>query len=330
VNPLTNTIYVANFLDKSVSVIDGTTNVVKATVKVGNSATNVRVDSATNLIYVNINSDNFVSLNSDNSTTPNNAEAVINGETNTLIKTIENISNGSLLSIDPVMNRIFVVGHLYGDQSNTLSEIDGKANIVTRTLNSRAYDTAINNPLMVGLVVDPTNNRLYIADVGYGGIYAHISVIDEKTSTVIAPIDGPIVVGDLAINPITNRLYAIGRHGGGVSVINANTGNYVTTINLDEPLESIAVNPNTNTIYVDSYSNSTLSEISGATNKVIARQNMIDRPGTLAVNPVTNTIYLANRDKNTVSVLREDSLPTFTPTYALGALTLTPHERGGS
>src|SRR5258708_5300904 len=70
VNPVTNTIYVANFFSDSISVINGATNTVTATINVGSNPNGVGVNPVTNTIYAVIQGDTTVS--------------VINGATNTV------------------------------------------------------------------------------------------------------------------------------------------------------------------------------------------------------------------------------------------------------
>jgi YVTN family beta-propeller protein len=62
VNSSTNRVYVANYGDNTVSVIDGSTNAVVATVGVGTSPIGVGVNSSTNRVYVANNGDNTVSV----------------------------------------------------------------------------------------------------------------------------------------------------------------------------------------------------------------------------------------------------------------------------
>ena len=51
-NPTTNRIYVCNYGDKTVSVLDGSTNTVLATVPVGDGPAGIAVNPATNRVYV--------------------------------------------------------------------------------------------------------------------------------------------------------------------------------------------------------------------------------------------------------------------------------------
>ena len=52
INPSTNIAYVANNVDNTVSVIDGKTNRVIATITVGKSPYAVSVNPSTNIVYV--------------------------------------------------------------------------------------------------------------------------------------------------------------------------------------------------------------------------------------------------------------------------------------
>src|SRR5437016_1433994 len=71
---MTNTIYVANAMDGTVSVINGRTNTVTATVDVGGVPVGVAADPKTSTVYVTNSLDGTVS--------------VINGRTNTVTATI--------------------------------------------------------------------------------------------------------------------------------------------------------------------------------------------------------------------------------------------------
>ena len=62
VNPSTNTVYVANAFGNSVSVINGSTNTITATVSVGTHPRGVAVNPSTNTIYVTNQGGNSVSV----------------------------------------------------------------------------------------------------------------------------------------------------------------------------------------------------------------------------------------------------------------------------
>jgi YVTN family beta-propeller protein len=114
------------------------------------------------------------------------------------------------------------------------------------------------------------------------------------TAVSVAGIGAPL----LAVNPVTNKIYALGfltdtiGPPGVVTVIDGAT-NATTTVNVGNQPLAVAVNPVTNQIYVaNSYSN-TVTVIDGATNATTT-VNVGNYPDALAVNPVTNQIYVGN------------------------------------
>ena len=62
VNPITNMIYVTNYADNTVSVINGTNNTVINTIPVGHTPYGIGVNKKTNMIYVANFDDNTVSV----------------------------------------------------------------------------------------------------------------------------------------------------------------------------------------------------------------------------------------------------------------------------
>jgi len=74
VNPVTNMVYVTNWDDNTVSVIDGKTNSIVRDIQVGVSPTHVTINPVTNMVYVTNRDDNTVS--------------VIDGKINTVVKTL--------------------------------------------------------------------------------------------------------------------------------------------------------------------------------------------------------------------------------------------------
>ncbi len=62
INPLINIDYVASFGNNTISVIDGKTNSVVNTIKVGNDPDAVSVDPQTNIAYVSTFKDNTISV----------------------------------------------------------------------------------------------------------------------------------------------------------------------------------------------------------------------------------------------------------------------------
>jgi YVTN family beta-propeller protein len=115
VNPITNMIYVLNWRDETVSVIDGSTNTVTATIPLVGTPISIAVNPTTNTIYTG-NSDKTVQA--------------IDGATNALLATIPITFQGYPITIDadPATNRIYVGMNGRGD---TVWVIDGTTNTLT-------------------------------------------------------------------------------------------------------------------------------------------------------------------------------------------------------
>ena len=105
VNPTTNTIYVTNTHNNTVSVINGSTNEVTDTVSVSDGPLVIAVNTSTNTVYVANFQDNTVS--------------VVNGSTNEVTDTVS-VSDGPLvIAVNTSTNTVYVPN--YGD--NTVSVI---------------------------------------------------------------------------------------------------------------------------------------------------------------------------------------------------------------
>jgi uncharacterized repeat protein (TIGR01451 family) len=96
---------VANFVGSTVSVIDGATNAVTATIAVGSGPAAVGVDPATHTVYV--------------ANTFSNSVSVIDGATNAVTATIGVGSGPAAVGVDPVTHAAYVAN--FGD--NTVSVI---------------------------------------------------------------------------------------------------------------------------------------------------------------------------------------------------------------
>ena len=125
-----------------------------------------------------------------------------------------------------------------------------------------------------------------------------LAVIDGATNTVTKNLAYTAPIGFIAINPLTNMVYAnpggpFGATTNNVSVINGATNTVVKTLSVAGGANAFAVNTVTNTIYV---AGSPVTVIDGATNTVATTVADGGNASTVAVNPVTNTVYVANYD----------------------------------
>lgn len=299
VNENTNRIYVTNYADNTVSVIDGNINSVIATVPVGAGPSGIGVNPATNKVYVVNRGDSTIS--------------VINGNTNNVTSTIPVNNNAFGVGINPNTNRIYVSVQPGIARGPYVEVIDGVTDSVVSTIPCgittdpvRGVSASYCSPSQV--VVDPSTGKVYVHDYN-----ANVVVIDN-TDTVVSAITG-VGAGSndyaLGINPISRRLY-VGHSislNVPLSVVNLDTQETVVTVPLSDgslPM-GIGVNTNINHIYIAMF-NGTFLVLDGATNTFLGDPLPIS--GTLsgvAVNTLTNRVYVTNSSDNKVLVIADAS-----------------------
>ena len=282
VNTQTNRIYVANWADDDVSVINGATNTLLTDVTVGDAPAGVGVNTQTNRIYATNSGDDDVS--------------VINGATNSWIIDVQVGNNPTRVGVNPQTNRVYVVNWIDGD----VSVIDGATN-------SWMIDVQVGN-FPSGLGVNPQTNMVYVANWADDDV----SVINGATNTVVETIQVGNETGGVGVNPQTNRIYVANRADNDVSVINGETNAVVMDIDVGSNPMAIGVNPKTNRIYVVNNNDSNVSVIDGATNAVVESFPVGGNAAGISVNPLTAQVYVANRADDTVSVIYDPPVPTIT------------------
>ncbi len=271
-NPATNRIYVTG--RDATTVVDGATN---ATITIPNLFPNAgtAVNPVTNKIYLNC----------------GESVTVIDGATNaaTSIPTGGGYDPEGI-AVNPVTNKIYVGSYNLYDSSidRFLLVIDGSTNAVT----------TITRDFTGGFLVDPVTNKIYVSGDD------HMSVIDGVTE-IASPLNTGPDTYPMALNPVTNKVYAITFNDNNLTVIDGATGSIGTVaLGRGDSEYGIAVNPVTNKIYVDNADTGILTVVDGATNATTSVA-VPQGPGPIAVNPVTNRTYLLNIYDSTVTVISD-------------------------
>jgi YVTN family beta-propeller protein len=300
VNPATNTIYITNHDSNTVSVINGANNTVIAAIPVGNHPMAIGVNPVTNTVYVGNYGETTVS--------------VISGVTNAVTATLTAGTNPAAIAVDSVANIIYVAD--WG--SNQASIINGATNAVT-TLTSGQFSSA--------MASNPVTTMAY--SVNYNNTSPTVSALDGANAS-ITNITSPLSVGPLmvALNPITNTIYAADGNRDYIEFINGAT-NTLTSMKLGVKTftqSAIMLNPVTNFIYIANQGSNSVTVINGATQAVVSNLTVGTAPGALAINTQTNTIYVANNASysgTTINVINGATATTAAivsgTTYTVGA-----------
>ena len=296
VNSVTNKLYVANQFSNSISVIDGSTDIIENTIQVDNFPYDLEVNPFNNRIYVTNRESNTVS--------------VIDGSTNQRLSNINVEDSPVGISINPSLNMVYVTNL----NSKSLSIIDSIDNKVTQIIKL--------NEVVYGVAVNPLTNLVYISNL----INNTLSVLDGKTNKIINKIAVENMPTAININYKTNLIYVTNYLSNSISAIDGITNKVISTIKVAKYPVDAVVNPLTNKVYVSHNGDDAVSVIDGITNKKIKELSVkssmnknngnndpiLDIPikvtfpliaSKLSINPNTNLIYMTNTVSNGVIVL---------------------------
>ena len=284
VNPRTNTIYALNGGSQSsglggivvtpgyVSVINGATNAVTATIPLPALGTRVVVNPATDQIYIS-------ALNEIG----NGAVVdvlVIDGSTNAITTTISIPQIIGSLAVDTTRNVIYAM-YENAPGNATVAAIDGSTNAVTATVQVGYNDNSF--------ALNETTNTIYVPDPHGNQLYG----IDGATLAITTTIPWPdtLLSNGLAVNPVTNTIYVTSNNGSYVvQAVNGVTN--TITASISDPyypaFQGLMANSVTNKIWQIS---NPVVVIDGAANTVTSVAGTSGTVG--ALNTVTNYAYIA-------------------------------------
>jgi len=269
VDPATDTVYFANQNARTITVVDGATDAVAATIPLSARPTGVAVDPVTDTIYVPvIPAGSAGAANVD----------VIDGATNKLSPASIALPTGSApigVAVDSSTNTVYVA------VAGGVAEIDGTTNSVTTTV-STGSGTRPDQ-----LAVDETSGVVWVADTT-----GHVFGISGNSVVYTVTLSG--VVDSVAVNPADNAVYAATRTSDQVAVIDGATGTVNATIQLTANVYGVAVDPASGTVFASGFSGNgsgTTWIIDDSSNAVT---DTLPRGGTqVAINTATGSAYVA-------------------------------------
>jgi YVTN family beta-propeller protein len=312
INPVTNKLYVTNAGSDSVTVINGATGVT-TTIPVNDDPRWVGINVETNRIYVS----HLTAANT----------AIIDGVNDAVTKTILS-GGGGWTAVNPIKDSTYVVRFGSADEATVI-----EGDLLKLTFASRSFKP-------VAIAVNPTNNRVYLANQITGDISANNLTTPVFYPPLLCPdgsggfrpqppdppspdpgpcIDIPNTPVSVAVNPVTNKIYALST--GGANPISVIDGTNHTFTSLNPPVvgtaRAIAVNPVNNTYYA--IFSTALVAVDGPTNTMTVIPSL-GGPTAIGINVLTNMIYVPNAD-GTLLVVNGSTGATTT-------LPLTPGSNG--
>jgi YVTN family beta-propeller protein len=270
-------VYVSNFEDGTVSVIDATTNLVTATVPVGDRPVDIAAAPDGSRVYVAVRNSNILS--------------VIDTMTNEVTATVPMAGGPFGVDISPDGSRVYVRNR----NVQSVQAVDTVTNTVMSSIGSGYGSFA---------AVHPDGSV-------YAGSVEDIKVFDAALNAEIATVQtAPNLEGEawtMEISPDGSRLYANNApiFPGRVGVIDTATNMMTSTITVGNGATGMAINPDGKSVYISNRDDDTISVIDTETDTVSSTisVNPGANPRGLAVAPNGEWLYVNNRNTDSVSVI---------------------------
>ncbi len=362
-NPVNNRLYVVNYQDSQVIVVDLANNNMTTTIQFPMVARPIRlaVNPVTGKVYVIhetgvvfvgnisvIDSNNNPTFNllpmgggnlfdiainpvsnkiyvADQSTA---SVIVIDGQNDIVVNQITMLNSPVNVSVNPVTNLVYVVER----DGSSQQALDNAAVRIIDGTNDTLTPTIVSLPSAWRLTINPATNKIYVAASSYNnsGLIRVIDAANNHTLTTIAFIPG-LEPNVIALNPATNQLYVFEGGSNTVMVIDGQTDTPIATRMFGQDLRSAAVNPITNKIYFsDNAGPPVVRVIDGHTYNPGPADSIGvgSNPTAVAVDPVTNRIYVANQNSGDVSVIDAvTGMPIMDPATGMNPVAgLTPFD----
>jgi len=285
INPTAKKIYVTNFVDDTVSVIDSETNTVLKTISVGAGPNGISLSSKKNKIYVANQLDSTVS--------------VIDGSTDSVISAVSVGQKPVYVSFNENTNEIYVSNQ----DSNTVSVIDANSDLVTSEI------TVGSKPQGIG--INTKTNKIYVANTESDSI----SVIDGSSDTVIKTLENLITnPSGIAIDEGKNIAYAFALSGdellgrGVLYVIDGSTDTVLQGIIIGSNGSDIVFHKASDKVYITHTFNSTIDGYNTKKDELLCIITEIFDPAGIAIDPNTNLIYVCESFTAKVAVIQDTGI----------------------
>jgi YVTN family beta-propeller protein len=277
VNPANGCVYIANFDSNDVTVLDGESHRVLATVSVGDQPIAIAVNWYHEKIYV-------ANLGS-------NDVSVIDARFHQLLGTIPVGWQPTGIAVEPFGDEVYVSCFL----SSSVDVIDGLNGVVVRSIPTGGFPA--------GMVFA---GRLYVAN--FGG--SSISVISLVSHQEIARIPTSNFPEHLALNDTGTRIYVTYYDTNKVDVFNAQTYAPVASIPITNSGGShpLAMNGVTGTLYVADQWGDRVEIINAATHQVTASVATSSMPSGIGIGSNQNRFYVAAQGSNSIQIFNGANL----------------------
>lgn len=280
-------VYVTDSGSSNVSVINGSTNKVIATIPVGDTPSGIVFDASDSEVYVA----NFLGSTVE----------VISTTTNTVFKTIPILVGPDQFPGGPV--------------GLACDSVNGNVYVTDQAVNDTSVISGVSlspTPIPVGgypiaAAFDPENQDVYVANAGS----ANVSVISTATNTVTRTISvGSYPLG-IAYDNATGNVYVTNQLSNSTSVILAKTGSVVATVPVGPLPVGVTSNSVLSAVFVADEGDSKVNVVNDTTNRVVQNVTVGQFPVGMAYDAVNGYVYVADANSSEVSVIGTSPAPPY-------------------
>jgi YVTN family beta-propeller protein len=261
-NPDTNRIYVTNSGSANVSVIEGNTDRVIATVPVGDLPYTIAVNRLANKVYV--------------SRTFSDVTVIIDGKTN--LPTTVKAGVGDAVAAESLDNRTYLTSF----EALQVTAFDG--------LNDRVSKIETPNH-MWAMAASPATRKIYAVSVGN----SNVTVINESShaTRVVGAGENACAV---AVDYSSGKAFVANFASNDVTVIDGASDSVVAIVRTGPKPQAIAVDSTNHRVYVVSTHESTVTVLDGTNNSVAGTIQTGKAPFAIAVNSTTHLAAVLSLD----------------------------------
>jgi YVTN family beta-propeller protein len=308
-DPAKGEVFVANFLNGTVTVLSDSNDAVVATVAVGAEPDGIAYDSGKSEVFV---------ANAENGTV-----TVISDSNNAVVATVPVGFGPSGVAYDPSKGEVFVASSGETVSPSDVSVISDTTNTVVDTINvnqTSVVDGEILQTALEGIAYDPAKSELFVANYGLDSVI----VIADTNNSVVATVPVGSYPSDVAYDPARGEVFVANSNSNFTSIISDATNKVIANVTVGEDPVGVAYDPSKGQLFVTnvegtSYvegtyngtSDGTVSVISDATNKVVANVTVGLSPGGIAYDSGKGELFVLSSTA-TLNIISDGTAATTT------------------
>jgi YVTN family beta-propeller protein len=275
IDPATNRVYVVNAGSGNVSVVDGSSDAVIATVPTDARPYAIGIDASLHRSYV--------------TNTFSNKITVVEGTNNSAQQLP--VGSKDFVEVDARRHRAFFIS--YEDPALTMLDAENKIN---------REDLGLSHPW--GLAVDEQHGIVYVTEIGKDTLIAYHEANGKTDRIPTGSMPDAVAVDEAA-----SRIYVTNYAGDSVTVIDGATMKPVATVAVGTQPQALAVDPKRHVVLVANTRSNNVTVIDTTRSQSVATIPGGKNPYAVAIDPETGDAYVANYGSHPVTKLDLPSIP---------------------